>query len=134
MNRMAAMFLTGALAFSSAPTGAVAATSHNYPNTPVRTGSELGEFCSATPDGAMGTAALNLCHGYARGAVSAYTQLQAGSRYPLKLFCLPPTDTISASAVLLEFATWVKGNPAQGQERAVDALFSFLGIKFPCGK
>jgi len=137
MKRLTAIALAGALAGAIGVGQAQAqapAPGADYEQTAAWTGAQLGDMCGSKPDTARGLAAINLCHGYARGAVAAYTQLQAGSRRPLKLFCLPPADTISASAVLNDYVAWVKSTPEHAKERAVDALFAFLGIKFPCGK
>jgi hypothetical protein len=134
MKRLTMTALAGALACALGASQTTAQTVQNYQQGVAMTGGKLGEFCAAKPDDGLGTAELNLCHGYARGAVATYLALQAGSRYPLKLFCLPPVETISASAVLNEYAAWIKTVPQQAQAQAVDALFAFLGTKFPCGK
>jgi len=136
MKRLKMFMYAGALGCALAAGGAQAqgTGTATYESTGAWTGEQLGELCSAKPDNAQGIAMLNLCHGYARGSVAAYQQLQAGSRRPLTLFCLPAAGTTSANAVLGEFATWVKTTPAVGKERAVDALFAFLAAKFPCGK
>jgi hypothetical protein len=133
MKRLTAIAMAGAFA-CAVGVGEAQAQAADYEQTAAWTGAQLGEMCGAKPDSARGIAAINLCHGYARGAVAAYTQLQLGSRRPLKLFCLPPADTVSATAVLSDYVAWVKTAPEHAKERAVDALFAFLAIKFPCGK
>jgi len=134
MKYLAQLLVVGMLVSPVVTAPAAALTAADYPTAKIQSGAELGELCAAKPDGGLGTASINLCHGYARGAVAAFQQLQAGSRHPLKIFCLPPSGSVSATEVLQEFAAWVRAKPAQAKERAVDALFAFLGIKFPCGK
>ncbi len=109
-------------------------TPEGYQNAPVWSGTDLAGLCAAKADGAMGTAAINLCHGYARGSVAAYTQIEAASRRKLKLFCLPADAGNSASAILAGFPAWVGADAARGKDHAVDALFGYLREKFPCGK
>lgn len=136
MTRLKMYMIAGALGCALAAGGAQAQGTGTaaYENAGAWTGEQLGQLCAAKAETAQGIAMLNLCHGYARGSVAAYQQLQAGSRRPLNLFCLPAAGTTSANAVLAEFATWVKATPAAAKERAVDALFAFLAAKFPCGK
>lgn len=134
MKRLKVPALAGALVCALGAGQAQAVTEQDYQKAQAMTGGSLGELCSAKPDGGLGTASVNLCHGYARGAVSAYLALESGLRQPLKLFCLPPVETIPASTVLNEYAVWVKSEPQQAKAWALDALFAFLGTKFPCGK
>jgi hypothetical protein len=68
-----------------APCVSHAATEANFG---ARTTGDLVELCTATPDNAIGTAAVNFCEGFAQGAVSVEMQNQAAFRGP-KLFCLP---------------------------------------------
>lgn len=108
-------------------------TLQDYQDKPLTTAADLALLCAAKPDGDVGTAAINFCHGFARGAVAAHLQREAASRRPLKLFCFP-TPSPASGPTLDAFAAWVKDNPAQGNQKPVDGLFRFLGMKFPCGK
>lgn len=110
-----------------------AVTLQDYQDKPLTNAADLALLCGAKPDGAVGTAALNFCHGFARGAVAAHLQREAASRRPLKLFCFP-SPSPAPGPTLDAFAAWVKENPAQGNQKPVDGLFHFLGMKFPCGK
>ena len=76
-----------ALAFL-APFAADAATEANFG--PATT-ADLVELCTAAPDTAMGTAAVNFCEGFAQGAVVVEMQNMAAFRGP-KPFCMPRTS------------------------------------------
>ena len=101
-------------------------TLQDYQDKPLTTAADLALLCAAKPDGDVGTAAINFCHGFARGAVAAHLQREAASRRPLKLFCFP-TPSPASGPTLDAFAAWVKDNPAQGNQKPVDGLFRFLG-------
>src|SRR6516162_2258850 len=68
--------VAGALV-SLAPCVSHAATDANFA---ARTTGDLVELCAATPDSAVGTAAVNFCDGYAQGAVSVEMQNLAAFR------------------------------------------------------
>ena len=91
---------------------------------------DLVELCVATPDNAIGTAAVNFCQGFAQGAVAVEMQNLAAMRGP-KLFCLPnplPTRTETLS----EFVKWARAAPNRLSEPPADGLFRFLGERYPC--
>jgi hypothetical protein len=99
-KKPAACLFAGALALA-APFGAARAlTAEQYQNANVWTGAGLAQLCAATADGALGTGALNLCHGFARGAIAADLQIEAASRRKTDIFCLPTASPASANAVL----------------------------------
>jgi Rap1a immunity proteins len=104
-----------------------AATEANFG---ARTTGDLVELCDATPDNAMGTAAVNFCQGFAQGAVSVEMQNLAAFRGQ-KLFCMPnpaPTRT----ETLNEFVKWARASPNRTAEPPADGLFRFLGERHPC--
>lgn len=133
MRKSRLLLATAALMLSVSGGMSRAITLQDYQDNKITTATDLALLCAAKPDGGVGTAALNFCHGYARGAIAAHLEREAASNRPLKLFCFPTTAPASGP-ILSEFAAWVQENPAQGSQRAVDGLFRFLGIKFPCGK
>src|SRR5215467_9054598 len=87
------------------PRAGYAATEANFG---ARTTADLVELCTATPDNAIGTAAVNFCEGFALGAVLVEIQNQAGLRGP-KLFCLPNPPP-SRDAALTEFVNWARSS------------------------
>ncbi len=126
MNR--ASFVLG-VAFAAAllPLAANAVTEQNFN---ARTTEDLVALCSANPSDAMGTAALNFCHGFAQGAVSVEMQREGATRQR-KLFCFP-NPMPSRTTTLEEFVKWAKANPAHMPDRPADGLFAFLAERFPC--
>jgi hypothetical protein len=109
------------------PCVAHAATEANFG---ARTTGDLVELCTATPDNAIGTAALNFCEGFAQGAVLVEMQNQAGFRGP-KLFCLPNPPP-SRDAALSEFVNWARSSPDRSALSSTDGLFRFLSERYPC--
>jgi Ssp1 endopeptidase immunity protein Rap1a len=104
-----------------------AATEANFgPNT---TG-DLVELCTAIPDNAMGTAAVNFCEGFAQGAVLVEMQNQVAFRGP-RLFCMPNPPP-SRNQALSEFVNWARSSPDRLAQSSTDGLFRFLSERYPC--
>ena len=110
-----------------APVAPRAATEANFG---ARTTGDLIELCTATPDNAIGTAAVNFCEGFAQGAVLVEMQNQAAFRGP-KLFCLPSPPP-SRTEALSEFVAWVRASPDRLAQSSTDGLFRFLSDRYPC--
>ena len=115
-----------ALAFL-APFAAHAATEANFG---AKTTGDLVELCEATPDNAIGTAAVNFCQGFALGAVSVEMQNLAAFRGP-KLFCMPNPPP-SRNEALSEFVKWARASPDRMSATSTDGLFRFLSERYPC--
>ena len=91
---------------------------------------DLVELCAATPDNALGTAAVNFCEGFAQGAVSVEMQNLAAFR-GAKLFCMP-NPAPSRNEALGEFVRWARASPDRLVQPPADGLFRFLGERYPC--
>src|SRR5262252_1203626 len=104
-----------------------AATEANFG---ARTTGDLVELCTATPDNALGTAAVNFCEGFAQGAVLVEMQNMAGFRGS-KLFCMPKPPP-SRNQALSEFVNWVRAAPDRMAASSTDGLFRFLSERYPC--
>ena len=91
---------------------------------------DLVELCAATPDNALGTAAVNFCEGFAQGAVSVEMQNLAAFR-GAKLFCMPNPPP-SRNEALGEFVRWARASPDRLAQPPADGLFRFLGERYPC--
>ena len=115
-----------ALAFL-APLAAHAATEANFG---AKTTGDLVELCEATPDNAIGTAAVNFCQGFALGVVLAEMQNMAAFRGP-KPFCLPNPPP-SRNEALGEFVKWARASPDRMSATSTDGLFRFLSERYPC--
>ena len=115
------------LVMLAAPGAPHAATEANFG--PATT-ADLVELCTAPPDNAIDTAAVNFCEGFAQGAVSVEMQNLAAFRGP-KLFCMPnplPTRTDT----LNEFVKWARTSPDRMSATSTDGLFRFLSERYPC--
>jgi hypothetical protein len=96
-------------------------------NLQARTAGDLAELCAANPKEALGDAKINFCHGYAQGAITTVLRSQDAN----KPFCFPSSPP-SRSQTMNEFVGWVRANSERRSAPAVDALFRFLGERFPC--
>src|ERR1700759_957494 len=99
-------------------------------NFAARTTGDLVELCTATPDNAIGTAAVNFCEGFALGAVLVQLQNMAAFRGP-KLFCLPDPPP-SRNDALKDFVNWALMPPDRMSASSTDGLFRFLSERYPC--
>jgi Ssp1 endopeptidase immunity protein Rap1a len=91
---------------------------------------DLVALCAATPDSAIGTAAVNFCEGFAQGAVSVEMQNLAAFRGS-KLFCMPNPPP-SRNEALSEFVKWARASADRLAQPSADGLFRFLGERYPC--
>ena len=110
-----------------APRLAQAVTEANFT---AGTTADLVELCAATPDSAIGTAAVNFCEGFAQGAVLVEIQNLAAFR-GAKLFCMPNPPP-SRNEALGEFVKWARASPDRLAQPSADGLFRFLGERYPC--
>ena len=110
-----------------APCAAHAATEANFG---ANTTGDLVELCTATPDTAIGTAAVNFCEGFAQAAVLVEMQNMAAFR-GAKLFCLPNPPP-SRNEALSEFVKWARATPDRMAASSTDGLFRFLSERYPC--
>ena len=110
-----------------APWTTHAATEANFG---ARTTGDLVELCTAAPDNAIGTAAVNFCEGFAEGAVSVELQNMAGFRGS-KLFCMPNPPP-SRNEALSAFVNWARVSPDRLAQSSTDGLFRFLSERYPC--
>ena len=111
------------------PSAGHAATEANFS---ARTTGDLVELCTATPDNALGTAAVNFCEGFAQGAVLVEMQNMAAFRGP-KLFCIPNPPP-SRDQALSEFINWARVSPDRMSASSTDGLFRFLSERYPCSQ
>ena len=110
-----------------APCSPHAATEANFG---AATTADLVELCTAAPDNAIGTAAVNFCEGFAQGAVLVEMQNLAALRGS-KLFCMP-NPLPSRNEALSEFVKWARASPDRMSASSTDGLFRFLSERYPC--
>lgn len=104
-----------------------AATEANFG---ARTTGDLVELCTATPDNALGTAAVNFCEGFAQGAVLVEMQNMATFR-GAKLFCMPNPPP-SRNEAITDFVNWARVSPDRMAASSTDGWFRFLSERYPC--
>jgi Rap1a immunity proteins len=109
------------------PCAGYAATEANFG---AQTTGDLVELCAATPDNAIGTAAVNFCEGFAQGAVLVEMQNIAAFR-GAKLFCMPNPPP-SRNEAVSEFVNWARMSPDRMSASSTDGLFRFLSERYPC--
>jgi hypothetical protein len=100
------------------PNASHAATEANF------AAATTGDLIAATPDNAIGTAAVNFCEGFAQGAVLVEMQNMAAFRGP-KLFNMPNPPP-SRDDALSEFVKWARASPDRMSASSTDGLFRFL--------
>lgn len=98
----------------------------------LRTVRDLVDLCSASPTEALGTAALNFCHGFGLGV---YRVLHEGdmARRSGRLFCTPNPEPTRNEAVA-SFLQWAKANPGQLSLSPQDGIAAFLAKQYPCAR
>ncbi len=126
--KVAACAAAGLLALALAP-GSGRAEDVSVPLTTTR---DLIALCTAGKDDPNAIAKLNLCHGFAEGAVAVELERDQASR-GARLFCLPSPPP-ARSAALAEFVTWAKAVPGRVETRPAGGLLGYLVDRYPCAK
>ena len=98
----------------------------------MKTAEDLFDLCSTPTSDPNYVAAIHFCHGFASGAYQ-YDEAISGRKGKPKLYCFPDPPPTRNEA-MAEFVAWGKANPSVFKERPVDALFRFLGQRYPCAK
>ena len=80
MTKMGQLLAATILALGIASAASAAVTLQDYQDKVLTNAADLADLCAAKPDDSIGTAAVNFCHGYARGAVALQLQRDAASR------------------------------------------------------
>jgi len=96
----------------------------------MRSGNDLAALCGAASSDPYFERAIAFCHGFLVGSHDFYKGTSAG-RPSRQLFCLPKPPP-ARYEVAQKFADWAKRNPQNASESAVDALFRFATVTWPC--
>lgn len=109
------------------PAGAV--TQENFI---ARTTADYVAVCSTPESDSMYLAAMAFCQGYGVGAYHYYeTVVEAQGKKPF--VCLPNPKP-PRHEILQGFVAWTARHPEYAKDVPVEALFRYLGEKFPCPK
>jgi hypothetical protein len=96
----------------------------------MRSGQDLAALCGAGTSDPYFERALSFCHGYLVGSYDFYKGTSAG-RPSRQLVCLPKPPP-ARYEVALQFVEWARRNPRDASESAVDALYRFAALTWPC--
>jgi hypothetical protein len=97
----------------------------------VRTTQDLVKLCTASETDPMYQGAIGFCHGFAVGAYQYYQSATEAGPTKSGFVCFPEPPPTRAEAIQM-FLAWTKENPQYMNERAVDSIFRFLALRFPC--
>jgi hypothetical protein len=98
----------------------------------VRNTQDFIEICSTPDHDPLRDAALGFCHGYGVGAVHYYLAAHSGPEAK-KFVCLPEPRPSRSEGVQM-FLAWARENPQYLNEPAVETIFRWLAMKWPCPK
>jgi hypothetical protein len=91
-------------------------------------GSNLLELCSLPAEDPLHDRAMEFCNGYLTGSYHYYNATALASNR----FVCAPNPTPTPTEVMSGFVTWAKAHPKYMDDRAIDALFRYLGETYPC--
>jgi hypothetical protein len=127
MKRRLIALVAGVVATVAAPVATAQVTRDNFL---MRNGNDLAALCAAGPSDPYFERALAFCHGYLVGSYDFYKGTSAG-RPSRQLVCLPKPPP-ARYEVASKFADWARRNPQDASESAVDALYRFAAVTWPC--
>ena len=116
------------LGFAAAHAGA-AVTRENFL---LRDGNDLLAVCGVDAGDANAVAAIHLCHGFLIGIYETHKGLTGNAR--TKRFTCLPEPPPSRNEVASRFVQWARKNPGDLSESAVDVVYRFAGVTWPCRK
>ena len=124
---VAAMALssTGALAEGAGRVG------YDLDDFKLRSGQDLVDICTLSPDHADYHVARAFCLGFMEGAGQLHGVLASGPGFD-PYFCVPQGTTLDQAVSV--YAAFAAKNPQYLSERAVDSLFRAAADTWPCGK
>lgn len=126
-KRFIALAVAG-LAVVSAGAGA-AVTKENFL---LRDGNDLLAVCGVEASDANAPAAIHFCHGFLIGIYETHKGLTGNAR--AKRFTCLPEPPPSRNEVASRFVQWARRNPKDLSESAVDVVYRFAGVTWPCRK
>ena len=126
-RQLTALAFAGAV-LASAGAGA-AVTKENFQ---LRDGNDLLAVCGVGASDPNATAAIHLCHGFLVGIYETHKGLTGNARS--KRFTCLPEPPPSRNEVAGRYVLWARKNPRDLTESAVDTVYRFAGVTWPCRK
>lgn len=129
------MILAAALAVIAAPIALAqqpsSQTSAPRVVTHVDTAADLAAVCDPAWSGVPRLEAIAYCQGFltSAGQYHALTHRPGGGTRPL--YCVP-TPGPSVAEAGIDFAAWMRANPARASEPALDGFLRWAQARFPC--
>jgi hypothetical protein len=129
------IILAAALAVLAAPV-ALAQQSARQATAPstvthVQTAADLGAVCDPSWSGVPRLEAIAYCQGFLTSAGQYHTLLHPPGGNTRPLYCVPtPGPSIAESGI--DFAAWIRANPARASEPALDGFLRWAQARFPC--
>jgi len=99
---------------------------------PPKTVGDLIAICNVPKDDPLMTASINYCHGFIEAAVIV-EEAHSSQRHARHLFCLPSPRPARAAAIT-DFTVWANAEPSRLDQPAIDGMFLYFAITYPCGK
>jgi hypothetical protein len=92
----------------------------------IRTAEDLAAACTLKPANRGDFARLNLCNGFAQGALQTNQQNPNGTK-----ICIP-NPSPKRSETMKVFASWVRADVSRKSDLASVAFLQFMAERFPC--
>jgi hypothetical protein len=99
---------------------------------PPKTVADLVAICNVSKDDPLMTASVNYCHGFIEAAVIV-EEAHSSQHHARHLFCLPSPPP-ARSAAITDFTVWANEKSSRLDQPAIDGIFLYFAIKYPCGK
>jgi hypothetical protein len=122
---------SGALTSRGALAQGAAQSGYDLGDFQLRSGQDLVDICTLSPDHPDYHAARAFCLGFMEGAGQLHNALASGPGFD-PYFCVP--KGISLDQVVTVYASFATKNPQYLNERAVDSLFRAVANEWPCGR
>jgi hypothetical protein len=122
---------SGALSSGEALAQDAARIGYDLGDFQLRSGQDLVDICTLSPDHPDYHVARAFCLGFMEGAGQLHNVLASGPGFD-PYFCVP--KGISLDQVVAVYASFATKNPQSMNERAVDSLFRAVANKWPCEK
>jgi hypothetical protein len=98
----------------------------------VRDGNDLLALCSVEAGDPNAAAAIHFCHGFLLGIYETHKGLTGNARS--KRFTCLPEPPPSRNEVASRYVLWARKNARDLSESAVDTVYRFAGVTWPCRK